>query len=600
MAAIAAVRGASRHARRALLAASRRVRWRSLGGMLGCLVVATAGVVGLDVARKAGPLIAQRTVSSVPPPFLIDMGPSSGLLLPLWQVTTDNVPDQAPQGGHVDSGLVDGQIVIASGAGLDVRDGRTGGARWHYYRQGWTLAGWAATHTEVAAFFERGSGSPAHILVALDAATGQTLWQNERDKPVGVEPGSLRWLSGPDSFLVSADGREVFAVASRAGLILWSLPLPLSCSLSASEPFGSSGDDSAVDVFSFACGTAQRLLAVNPVDGHIRWRLSAGSGAAEVVVFGGISALWDGETLQVLSANGRRLLRDSGDGLCGDVCRIAVADGRVLLDYSPDGTSEVLQAMDVRSGATAWRLPAGAYQAMTAAGGIVYALRSTLADGLIPAALDVIDPASGQLTTVPLPLAFRPGAGNEPWLAAGGGLLYTGYPLEFSGPAGGYRLIALRSAPSGPGPAALGGVPPSGWPDTCRLLTSQDLAMAMPAAAYTRTPSEVDFGGLRVRAGCGYRAIQAGDDAADVDLSVGWVAATARQAALLLADALATYQQAERLPGPGDEAYELGTPVGPVMVRAGRVIVIVRADQIPGAATELATAAVLRLRRDGF
>ena len=149
----------------------------------------------------------------MPPPFLIDEGPPSGPLLPLWQVSTDNVPEQAPQGDQAGYGLVDGQVVIASGAGLDVRDARTGGARWHYYRQGWTLAGWAATHTEVAAFFERGAASAAHVLVALDAATGRTLWQSVRDKPVGVEPGSLRWLSGPDSFLVSTDGRQARAVA---------------------------------------------------------------------------------------------------------------------------------------------------------------------------------------------------------------------------------------------------------------------------------------------------------------------------------------------------------------------------------------------------
>jgi outer membrane protein assembly factor BamB len=553
------------------------------------------------LARQAGPLVAERTTSSVPPPFLIDAGPPAGPLLPLWQVTTNNVPDQAPQGGQVDAGLAGGELVIASGVGLDVRDARTGRARWHYYRHGWMLAGWAATHTEIAAFFERGAGLPAHLLVALDAATGQPRWQSERDKPVGVEPGSLRWLSGPGSFLVTADGREVRAVGARTGLILWSMPLPRNCSFSASEPFGSGGDGAAVDVLSFACVTGQRLVAVDPAAGQVRWRLrSAGSGAVAVLVRSGISVLWDGEMLQVLGANGRRLLRESGDGLCGDVCRIAVAGGRVLLDYSPDSTSEVLRAIDMRDGAAAWRRPAGAYQAMTAAGGRVYALRSTLADGLLPAAVDVIDPASGQLTTVSLPLAFRSGVGNQPWLAAGGGLLYTGYPLEFSGPAGGYRVIALRSAPAGIGPAAFGGLPPGEWPDACRLLSSQDLAAAMPAAAYTRTPSEVDLGGLRLRAGCAYQPTQASDDAADVDVSIGWVAPTAQQAGLLLADVLATYQQAERLPGLGDEAYELGTPAGPVVVRAGRVIVMVRAEQSPGAATELATATVLWLRRDGF
>jgi outer membrane protein assembly factor BamB len=598
---MAAARGASWQARRALLATGRKIRWRLLGGLLACLVLAAAALVGLDASRQAGPLIAERTTSSVPPPFLLDAGPPPGPLLPLWQVSTDNVPDQAPEGDQDGYGLVDGQLVIASGAGLDVRDARTGSTRWHYYRQGWTLAGWAATRTEVAVFFERGAGSPAHVLEALDAATGQTLWRSWRYRPVGVEPGSLRWPSGPGLFLVAADGPEVRAVASRQGLIVWSLPLPGNCSASTSEPSGSGGDNTAVDVLSFACGGRQRLLALDPADGHVRWRLRpGGAGGVAVLVRDGITAAWDGQMLQVVDAGGRRLLRERGDGLCGDVCRIAVSDGRVLLDYSPDGASALLQAIDVRSGVTSWRRFAGLYQAMTAVGGRVYALRSTLADGLLPAALDVIDSASGQLTTVPLPLAFRSGAGNQPWLAVGGGLLYAGYPLDFAGAAGGYRLVALRSAPAGRGPALLGGVPPSDWPAACSLLSSQDLVAEIPATRYRQTPSEVDLDGLRLRAGCSYQPYQASEDAADVDVSVGWVAATASQAALLVTDVLATYQQAERLPELGDEAYQLGTPSGPVVVRVGGVIVMVRAEQTPGAATGLARAAVLRLRRGGF
>jgi outer membrane protein assembly factor BamB len=601
MAAMAAVRGASRHARYALLSAGRRIRWRLLGGLFTCLMLAATAMIGLEAARRAVPVAAEQTTSSVPPPVLVDAGPPPGPLLAIWRIATDNLPDQAPQGGQVGAGLVDGQLVIASGAGLDVRDGRTGGARWHYYRKGWMLAGWAATPAEVAAFFERGSGYPAHVLVALDAATGRALWQSVRDRPVGVEPGALRWLSGPGSFLVSTDGRAVRAVAARTGLTQWSLPLPRRCSLSAPEPFGTGGDDITVDVLSFTCGAGQRLVAVNPVDGHVRWRLRpADAGATAVLVHGGTSVLWDGEALRVVGADGRSLLRAWGDGTCGDVCRVAVAGGRVLVVYSPGGRPEVLQAIDVRTGATVWRRPAAAYQAMTAVGDRVYALRSTLADGLLPAALDVIDPSDGHLVTVPLPLAFRPGAGGEPWLAAGGGLLYAGYPLEFTGPAGGYRVIALRSAPAGPGPTWLGGVPPGRWPDACSLLTSQDLAAAIPAAGYTSTPNVLDAGGGRLHVGCGYLPAQGDGGAADVDVSVGWVAATARGAAQLVADDLATYQQAERLPGLGDEAYEFAVPTGPVVVRVGRVVVTVRADRSPGAATELARAAVLRLRRDGF
>jgi len=205
--------------------------------------------------------------------------------------------------------------------------------------------------------------------------------------------------------------------------------------------------------------------------------------------------------------------------------------------------------------------------------------------------------------TVALPLAFRSGAGSRPWLAAAGGLLFASYPLEFDGPAGGFRVVALRSAPPGPGPAALGGVKQRDWPDTCRLVNGQDLASAFLGVGYRRVPTEVSLTGLQLRTGCEYRPVRVGadgDDGADAEIVTGWVAVTSEQAARLLADLRATYQRTERLPRVGDEAYGLGAPVGPVAVRVGRVIIMVSADQSLGAATALARAAALRLGQNGL
>jgi hypothetical protein len=381
---------------------------------------------------------------------------------------------------------------------------------------------------------------------------------------------------------------------------VWSRRLPPSCSLSPSALYGKDGDDTTVDVLSAACPTGGLVLAVSPADGRIRWSLHARAAIADAIsVQHGITALWDGRTLQVRTADGRTLLRAEGDSLCGDLCQIVVAAGRVLLGYSPGRSTQLLRAVEVSSGRTAWSRQVATYQAMTEAGGRVYALSNALADGLLPAALDVIDPLSGQLTVVPLPLAFRSGAGDRPWLAAAGGLLLVGYPLEFAGPAGGYRVIALRSAPAGAGPVLLGGVSPADWPDACRLISGEELTTVIPAAGYKITPDRVVIAGLRLSAGCEYQSVAANGDAAEVDVSIGWVAVTARQAALLLADVRATYQEAEPLPRLGDEAYALGTPVGPVAVRVGRVIIVVSADQSPGATTELARFAVLRLRQRG-
>ena len=600
MAARTAVRMASVRARRMLAAARRRTpRWQAVGVLACCAVLLAGAVVGIRAAAT-GRTVAEHTVSRLRPAQLTDSGPPPGLLLPAWQVTTTNLPDESSPPGQVSYGLVDGQLVVASSDGLDVRDARTGRTRWHYFEPGGNLAGWAATGTEIAAYFEHAGGRGSHLLVALDAATGQQLWQSRLDRPAGAEQYSLRWPSGPGVFLVTRDGRSVTAARSRAGATAWSRRLPDGCSLSAPAPY-SSGGDQTLAVFTADCRGGQQVLAMTPADGALRWSMRpAGGGNAAVLVQHGISAVWDGASLQVVRGDGRRLLTETGDDLCGAVCWIAVSSGRALVSYSPDGTAQVLEAVDARTGAVDWQESSAGYQSMTEAGGLVYALRGPAVGGLLPAAIDVIDPGSGQATTVSLPLAFRAGTGDQPWLAAGGGLLLTGYPLAFEGQAGGSRLVALRSAPAGPGPASLGGVAPAQWPDACRLVTQQDLAAAVPAVTSSWKPAPQWRPGLRKPVGCQYQPNQASADSDSILISISWVAQTGQQAASLLGDDLASYPDADALPQVGDQAYDLGVPDGPVMVRVGRAIAMVRADQDPGAATQLARAAATRLRLDGF
>ena len=601
MAARTAVRMASVHARRMLAAARRRtVHWRVLGALLGCAALVAGAVVGIRDVAGTGRVVPQHTTSGVRPARLTGAGPPAGPLLPAWQVTTGNQVDRPPPGGQVAYGLVDGQLVVVSGSGLDVRDGRTGRPRWHYFEPRGTLAGWASTGTEIAAYFEHTAGRGSHLLVVLDASTGQELWHSRLDRPAGVEQYSLRWPSGPGVFLVTRDGRALTAAGSRTGWTAWSRPLPDLCSLSAAAPYSAGGDQSLA-VFTAACRAGERVVAVDPADGRVRWSLRpAGGGNAAIMVQHGVTAVWDGAMLRVIRGDGRRLLAKTGGDLCGDVCWIAVSSGRVLAAYSPDGTAQVLQAVDVRTGATDWQEPSGGYQSMTDAGGTVYALRGPLPDGLLPAALDVINPVSGQTTTVSLPLAFRPGTGDQPWLAAAGGLLLTAYPLEFEGEAGGSRLVALRSAATGPGTAALGGVAPSRWPNACDLVTEQDLAAAVPAVTFGWQPAGERFPGLRNPVACQYQPSSGSGSSDGILISVGWVAQTGQQAASLLGDVLASYPDADPLPGVGDEAYDLGAPDGPVIARVGPAIAMVHADQDPGAATQLARAAANRLRLDGF
>lgn len=595
-----AVRMASVRARRMLAAARRRTpRWQAVGVLACCALLLGAAVIGIRAAAS-GPSVAQHTTSRVPPAQLTDAGPPPGVLLPGWQVTTTNVAGLSSPPGQVAYGLVDGQLVVASSAGLDVRDARTGHARWHYFQPDGTLTGWSATGTEIAAYFVRAGGHGSHQMVALDAATGQQLWQSRLDRPAGVDQYSLRWPSGPGVFLVTRDGRTLTGAGSRTGTAAWSQRLPRGCLLSAPAPYSSGGDQSLA-VFTADCPPGQRVLALNPADGMLRWSLRpAGGGNAAVIVQHGISSVWDGASLQVVRGDGRRLLKHTGDALCGDVCWIAVTSGRALVSYSPDGTAQDLEAVDIRTGAVGWQQATAGYQSMTDAGGLVYGLREPAAGGLLPATMDVIDPGSGQATTVALPLAFRAGTGDQPWLAAAGGLLLTGYPMAFAGEAGGSRLVALRSAPTGPGPASLGGVAPSAWPDACRLVTQQDLVAAVPAVTFAWQPVPQRLTGLRNPVACQYQPSKAGADSSSIQISVSWVARTGQQAASLLADELASYPEADPLPQVGDEAYDLGAPDGPVMVRVGRAIAMVRADQDPGAATQLARDAATRLRLDGF
>jgi hypothetical protein len=131
-------------------------------------------------------------------------------------------------------------------------------------------------------------------------------------------------------------------------------------------------------------------------------------------------------------------------------------------------------------------------------------------------------------------------------------------------------------------------------------VTGQDLAAAVPAVTFSWPPAAQRLPGLRNPVSCQYQPSQDSANADGIFISVGWVAQSGRQAASLVGDVLAGYPDADPLPELGDQAYNLGAPGGPVIFRVGRVIAMVRADQDPGAATQLARAAATRLHLDGF
>ncbi len=239
------------------------------------------------------------------------------------------------------------------------------------------------------------------------------------------------------------------------------------------------------------------------------------------------------------------------------------------------------------------------YAALSVAGGVLYGLRSRLADPLLPAGIDVIDPETGAGTTVPAPLVTRPGLdGVRPWLAAGGGLLYVAVPAARPRPYGGARLVALRGGVRGAGPPELAGVPPGDWPDACSLLGKHDLP---PGYAGQESPASVE--GLRLPAACTYRPRHERSrpsngpehEASALSVTVQWVAADPGTASSLFWAARDTQNGVRDPVHAGDAAYGLGAPSGTVVMRVGRTIVTVTAG-LPGTATRLAALIATRLR----
>jgi hypothetical protein len=287
------------------------------------------------------------------------------------------------------------------------------------------------------------------------------------------------------------------------------------------------------------------------------------------------------------------------------MCPAVAAGGHLLIAYDlargPENGTETrrLESIDIGSGSVSWRRDMSGYTALSVSGGVLYGLRSRLADPLLPVGIDVIDPATGAGTTVPAPLVTRPGLDAvRPWLAAGGGLLYVAVPTARPRPFGGARLVALRGGIRGAGPPQLAGVPAREWPEACSLLTRHDLPHG-----YAAEPTTAKVEGVRLRAGCTYRLRHPKRRASDgperesttLSVTVQWVAADAKTASALFWAARDTQNGVRDPVKAGDAAYALGAPSGTVVMLVGRTIVTVSAG-VPGMPTRLAGVIAARLR----
>lgn len=474
--------------------------------------------------------------------------------------------------------LVDGQVMVADDHGVDLYDAVTGAPRWQYHDVRGRVSGRAVVGEVLAVSYDTG------YVVALDAASGRILWRRT---------GKWRVLGGSGGVVVADDGHATAdGMDARTARHRWSRRF---CRPPEESP---DDTDGSLMLLPEACREGGvRVAAVAPSTGGVHWRRTLDSQEEQQpMVRGGVTLLPAArESFTLVAADGRQILGSSPRRTCGDGCSLLADGGHAIVYHSNGYPCRQLTGIGVRGGdATTIYAPYCAllgYQAVALAGGRAYAVHPDLADLVVPAGLDVIDPATMRIRHSPLPFAGRyPDGGPAPvdWMAAAGGRLYV------SGTDG---LTAYGPARSLGGPPELGGVPATDWPDACRLASA-----AGPGSLGHATGITIGTVKLQ-RTACTLTPASGG---VPVSVSVDWVAPTPRQAAALLGRAAAPVDRPVRL---GDQAFQHVLPTdGPhggepdpdavtdrLVIRVGRFIVSI--DGSPSTAVARSVVAALRTLR---
>lgn len=478
----------------------------ALGLISGVVAIALVAVLVDRFVLGAEWWQVRHTVTAEPVTPQREVGPPPGPLTVSWERTTHIHHGSVAGYDGVAYAVGLGQVVTASGRGLEVRDARTGAERWSYRRSGWTLLGWASTRSRLLGYFERDGDRGARLVIAFDALSGGLLWRREGLRPAAVPRATLRWPAGSGVLLATDDDRRtLIGVSAVTGNRVWRLPLPKRCRLFEGGARPSAGREDLA-ALALDCGGEERhsrLLAVEPGAGEVAWERRLGSAESpEVSMLDGVTLVSDGTALRAFDEDGEQFGVWRGDDVCGDaMCPGVLLQGRLLVVYHPDGAKRGetrMEAVRVPSGKVEWGREVPAYAALAQAGGRVFALRPRLSGRLLPAGVDIVDPADGDATTAPAPLSVNLDLpGPQPWLAAAGGLLYAAVPQAAPRPDGSARLVALRGGLAGDGPAELGGVPADDWPDACSLLKKADLAAAR-VERHTAEPSRASAGTVRL------------------------------------------------------------------------------------------------------
>ncbi|GAA2117875.1 PQQ-binding-like beta-propeller repeat protein [Actinomadura alba] len=410
---------------------------KTLVAVLAGSLIATAACSGSDAPPKPSAPPADHSTSAAAAQPFGDAGPGTGPFRRVWQADVP-APAGPPQHPLVSFDFVAGQVVVISGRGLDVRDGRTGAARWHYYERSRDLAGLAVTADALVvttvAVGVNGAKLPDDKAdlrtTGFDAVSGRVLWRADRFRPLhdgsvgGYEP--VRAASAGVAVLRDeAAKKTLVGVDTRTGRQRWTWTIPRGVTC---DPDPLDGDGSLL-VLNANCAPDQDLYALDPATGAVRWerpafagRLSGGS------VRGGITMLTrrgpgsSPPRFSLIGADGKEILGESARRVSAG--GFAVAGDRAVVSYhDSDGARNSrsrtwLGFVDTRTGKLerrVWERQAGE---LVTVGGRVYGSRKWLGEyaedlfdldpGLVPSALDVIDPAAARVTTVPLPFP-KPG-----------------------------------------------------------------------------------------------------------------------------------------------------------------------------------------------
>lgn len=541
--------------------------WRLLAGLVGLILVAG---VGCSVPERGKPdpvpqaRVDHSTMTTTATP-LADAGPAAGSLGESWHV--DTALGQRPDQGDswVSRRLVNGQLILASARGLDVHDAGTGRERWHYREPGRTLDQYAETAGSLVAVTTSGRGETIRW-VGLDLATGRVLWTSA-GKGLNLSEGRHEALAGAGIVpAIKMDDGAVRAVDARTGGLRWTRAdlADRGCEIEIGDQKLQDSDGSLF-ALTEKCGRDHRLVAVEPATGRRRW-VRAVDQAASVSVRSGVTLIDDGAFVLV-GADGRELEDPHTAYHCGTACHFEVVRDHAVVAYSSAGDRAGWLILDLRRGRSVVRSAPQFYEDVVAAGGRLYGLHREVAPvrsgfpRLLPAGLDVVDPVAGTVQTRPLPFAGTylgdvVGESRVDWIAVAGERVFAGRVVD-----GTARTTAYAMVKAG-GPAELGGVPASDWPDACTVAPGHRALRDMRTDA-----DDAVIGSTRLP---GVSCLFSGEDGSGAtDVTIAWVAATPRLAHGLLADSA----KADSQPVSGaDEAYSIDSGNPGLWLRAGRYI----------------------------